>query len=99
MEGVYAEMLSRVQEDAAEHPTPAPDGFEYWASTAKGLPFRMHMRRPRGSFDGEGEELILDVNAVAATLPADQRGQCAVPEGGAVAIGRAARLRRRWLGV
>lgn len=76
---LYDEMLTHLQEGLDEHPSPAADGYEYWSRTVKGLPFRQHVRRPCSS--GAGDlELVLDVNAVAASLPAEQQAHCAVSE-------------------
>ena len=82
---LYNEMLSHVQEDDDTHPSPAPDGFEYWSRTIKGKSFRVYLRRPRGSGAGEQEQTILDVNEVAS-LPYFQKeegwdaAQCDVHE-------------------
>ena len=74
---LYEEMLSHLQEDAEQQPSPSADGFEYWSRTVKGSAFRRFLRRPRG---GATAEVILDVNVVAKTLPAAQEGQCGVSE-------------------
>ena len=68
----------RAQEDAQQHPSPTADGFEYWSRTLNGKPYRVHMRRPRGSA-AEGE-VILDINDVASRLTTAQQSQCAVSE-------------------
>ena len=72
--GLYDEMLSHVQEDDDTDPYPAADGYEYWRRTLKGLSFGEHWRRVSGGPD----ELVLDVNAVAKTLP--NPAQCDVGE-------------------
>ena len=77
---LYDEMLGHVQEDDDTYPTPAADGFEYWSRTTKGASFKQYLRRPRGAAPNCEEELLLDVNAVAATLPEAERAQCAVSE-------------------
>ena len=71
---LYDEMLSHVQEDDDTDPYPSGDGFEYWRRTRKGLSFAEHWRRVPGGAD----ELVLDVNAVAKTLP--NPAQCDVGE-------------------
>ena len=60
----FAEMLSHVQEDDDTHPTPVPDGFEYWSRTVKGKSFRQYLRRRRGA-PADAETTILDVNLVS----------------------------------
>ena len=79
---LYEEILSRIEEDADEHPSPRTDGFEYFSRTVLGQPFRIYLRR-RYLHDisvSDAEEIVLDVNALAATLPSSQQTQCAVSE-------------------
>ena len=78
-EALYQEMLSHLQEEFDQFPCPAADGYEYWSRTVAGRPFRLHLRRLRGRPVAE-EEVVLDINAVAATLPKAQRAQCDVSE-------------------
>ena len=78
-EALYQEMLSHLQEEFDQFPSPAADGYEYWSRTVAGRPFRLHLRRLRGRPMAE-EEVVLDINAVAATLPKEQQAQCGVAQ-------------------
>jgi oligopeptidase B len=78
-EELYQEMLSHLQEEFDQFPSPAADGYEYWSRTVAGRPFRLHLRRLRGSPMAK-EEVVLDINAVAATLPKEQQAQCGVAQ-------------------
>ena len=78
---VYDEMLSHLQETAAQYPTPADDGYEYWTRTIKGQNYKLHVRRRRGAgAAADDEEVVLDINAVALTLPPAEQSHCAVSE-------------------
>ena len=78
-EVLYQEMLSHLQQEFDQFPSPAADGYEYWSRTVAGRPFRLHLRRLRGRPMAE-EEVVLDINAVAATLPKEQQAQCGVAQ-------------------
>ena len=78
-EALYQEMLGHLQEEFDQFPSPAADGYEYWSRTVAGRPFRLHLRRLRGRPMAE-EEVVLDINAVAATLPKEQQAQCGVAQ-------------------
>lgn len=62
-EKLYREMLSHIAEDDSSAPYPK-GGFLYYTRTEKGRPHRIHCRRR--AVDGAGEEILLDVNALAA---------------------------------
>eukprot|EP00966_Prymnesium_polylepis_P307857 7114401-Prymnesium_polylepis.1 len=72
---LYEELLSHIEEDYDSSAYPAPDGFEYWSRTRKGLSFSQHWRR---RIAGGADELVLDENAVASSLP--NPSQCDVGE-------------------
>ena len=78
-EVLYQEMLSHLQQEFDQFPSPAADGYEYWSRTVAGRPFRLHLRRLRGRPMAE-EEVVLDINGVAATLPKEQQAQCGVAQ-------------------
>ena len=78
-EALYQEMLSHLQQEFDQFPSPAADGYEYWSRTVAGRPFRLHLRRLRGRPMAE-EEVVLDINGVAATLPKEQQAQCGVAQ-------------------
>jgi oligopeptidase B len=60
---MFAEMKGRIKEDDAT--VPSPDGpWDYYARYEIGAQHPVHARRPRG--DAEGEQILLDEEALAA---------------------------------
>src|SRR5262249_50514760 len=59
---IYDEIASRVQQTDSSAPVPH-GAFEYYHRTVEGSQYAIHCRRPRG---GGAEQIVLDVNALAA---------------------------------
>ena len=76
---LYQEILSHVEEDADEYPLPRADGFEYFSRTAHDAAFKTYLRRKCGGATDD-LDVVLDVNAVAESLPLSEQRQCAVSE-------------------
>jgi oligopeptidase B len=67
---LFAEMKGRIKEDDAT--VPAPDGpWEYYARYELGAQHPIHARRPRGASEGEGEgeQVLLDEDALSKGKP------------------------------
>lgn len=69
---LYAEMLARIQQTDLSVPVPR-DGYEYYSRTQEGQQYPIHARRkltPGGKPGAVGaEEVLLDLNALAAGHP------------------------------
>jgi len=83
---LYDEMLSHVAED--DETPPYKDGaYMYWTRTVKGLSYKQYLRRP---VRGGPDEIYLDVNEVAKTLPNPKQCDCGAvevsPDGSKVAF-------------
>jgi oligopeptidase B len=78
---LYAELLASIQETDYTTPRPRPGDYFYYKRTFEGQPYVVHCRAPRAestdfalvSWDGKadspilpGEEIVLDVNKLAA---------------------------------
>ncbi len=66
-ETIYDEILGRMKEDDESYPT-LRDGYYYYSRTETGKQYPTHCRK-KGSMDAP-EEIIFDVNAMAADIPA-----------------------------
>ena len=62
---LYAETKAYLKESDTSAPEPHGE-FEYYRRTVEGKAYAMHCRRPRGAAEGDGEQVVLDENAVAA---------------------------------
>jgi oligopeptidase B len=63
-ERLYAEIVGRIQE--TDLSVAVPHGpYRYYSRSVEGLQYHVYCRRPDGVPEGEGEEVLLDHNAVA----------------------------------
>jgi oligopeptidase B len=75
---LYREMLGRIKETDLSVPV-RRDGYWYYTRTEEGKQYAIHCRR-RGSMDDGAEEVLLDVNALAAGKPFMSLGNFAVSD-------------------
>ena len=78
-ERLYAEMLGRIKETDLSVPV-RRDGYWYFTRTEEGKQYPIYCRRPDGAREGEGEAVLLDVNALAAGKPFLSLGDLAVSD-------------------